>query len=68
MTFTVLKASFNKAPPNKMFHRGYKNFEQDKFKHEMKNRIQNESIECYSEFEQVFVDILNEHVPLKRSF
>ena len=56
-----------KAPPKEMLHRGYKNFEQDKFKYELKNRIQNESIECYSEFEKVFEDILNEHTPLKRS-
>ena len=67
MAVTVLKASFSKAPPKEMLHRGYKNFEQDKFKYELKNRIQNESVECYSEFEKVFVDILNECVPLKRS-
>ena len=34
----------------------------------MKNRIQIEPIECYSEFEKVFVDILNEHAPLKKKF
>ena len=31
----------------------------------MKNRVQNESIESYSEFEKVFVDILNEHETMK---
>ena len=66
MAVTVLKASFSKAPPKEMLHRGYKNFEQDKFKYELKSRIQNESIECYSEFEKVFADILNEHALLKR--
>ena len=78
ITVNNLKASFSKAPPKEMLQKqwlqknndyfnGYKNFEQDKFKYELKNRVQNESIECYSEFEKVFVDILNEHVPLKRS-
>ena len=57
MAVTVLKASFSKASPV-MPHRDYKNFEQDKFKHELKNIIQNESVECYCEFEKVFVDIL----------
>ena len=46
----VLKACFSKGPPKEMLHRDYKNFEQDKFKYELKNRIKNEPIECYSEF------------------
>ena len=66
MAFTVLKTSFNKAPPKEMFYRDFKNFEQDQFKYELKNRIQNESIECYSGFEKAFVDILNEHTPFKK--
>ena len=67
MVDTVLKASFSKKPPKEMLHRSYKNLDQGKFKYELKNRIQNESIERYSEFGKVFVDILNEHAPLKRS-
>ena len=59
MAVTVLKTFFSKAPPKEMLHRDYKNFEQDKFKHELNNIIQNESVECYCEFEKVFVDILN---------
>ena len=51
-----------------MLHRDCKNFEQDKFKYELKNRIKNEPIECYSEFEKVFVDILNEHTTFKKKF
>ena len=34
----------------------------------MKITIKNEAIECYSEFEEVFVDILNEHTPFKKKF
>ena len=34
----------------------------------MKNITQNESVECYSEFEKVFVDIINEHGPFKKKF
>ena len=33
----------------------------------MKNRIQNELIECYSEFEKVFQNIPNKHAPLRSS-
>ena len=55
MVVTGLKVSFSKAPPKEMLHRDYKSFEQDKFKHELKNIIQNESVECYCEFEKVFV-------------
>ena len=64
---TVLKVSFSKAPLKEMLHRDYKSCHHNKFKYELKNRIQNESIECYNEFEKVFVDILNEQTLLKRS-
>ena len=59
MAATVMKASFSKAPPKEIFPRHYKNFEQDKLKHELKTIIQKESVECYCECENVFVDILN---------
>ena len=59
MTVTTQKTSFSKAPPKEMLNRDYKNTEQDKFKHELKNIIQYESVECYCEFEKFFVDILN---------
>ena len=51
-----------------MVHWDYKSFEHDKFKYEPKNRIKNEPIECYSKFEKVFVDILNEHTTFKKKF
>ena len=54
MAVTVLKTSFSKATPKEMLYRDYKSF--DKFKYELKNRIQNESIKCYSEFAKAFVD------------
>ena len=67
MDTTVLKASFSKAPLKEMLHTDYKNFEQYKFKLELKNIIQNQSVECYCEFEKVFVDILNKWAsPFKR--
>ena len=58
MAVTAQKTSFSKAPPKEMLHRDCKNTEQDKFKYELKNIIQYESVECYCEFEK-FVDILN---------
>ena len=60
MVVTVLKTSFSKAPPEEIFYRNYKNFERDKFKYELKKKIQNVSIKSYSEFEKVFADILKE--------
>ena len=61
MAVTAQKTSFSKAPPKEMLHRDYKNknTEQNKFKHELKNIIQYESVECYCEFEKSLVDILN---------
>ena len=53
MAVTVLKESFSKASSREMLHRDYKNFDQDKFKHELKNIIQKESVECYYEFGKI---------------
>ena len=63
-----MKPSFSEAPPKEIFYKDYKNFEQNKFRYELKNRIQNESVECYSVFEKVFVDILNNHALFKKKF
>ena len=69
MAVTALKASFSKAPLREMLHRDFKNFEQDKFKHELKNIIRNESVEFCCEFEKVFLDILNKWArPFKKNF
>ena len=52
MAVTVLKTSFSKAPPKELFYREYKNFEQDKFKYELKNRTQNEQLNVLVHFER----------------
>ena len=52
MAVTVLKTSFSKAPPKELFYREYKNFEQDKFKYELKNRTQNEQLNVLVLFER----------------
>ena len=65
---TVFKPSFSKAPPKEMLHRDLKNFEQDKFKYELKDRIQNESIECYGEFFFFFCGYAKWARPFKRKF
>ena len=44
----IESAFFSKAPSKEMLHIDYKKIDQDKFKREFKNRIQNEPIECYS--------------------
>ena len=52
-----------------MFHIEHKKFEQDQFKYELKNIIQNESVKCYCEFEKVFHYIVNKWTcPFKRKF
>ena len=62
-----LKASFSKKPPKEMLHKDHKSFKQDTFKYELKNRIKNEPIECYSKFGKVFVIYQMSTLPLKRS-
>ena len=48
----VVKASSSKTPPKEMLHRDYKNFEQDKFKYELKNRIKMNQLNAIVNFKR----------------
>ena len=54
-----------KIRPTEMFYRGYKTSEESKFNYEFKESVENKSFACYSEFEKVFVDMVNEYFVTK---
>ena len=71
MAATVLKTSLSKASLKEILHRDYKNFEQDKIRYKLKNRIQNElnsKLNAIVSLKRVFVDIINEHDSFKKKF
>ena len=65
MVLTVMKSTFPKAKPKVIQYRDYKNFISQNFRMEIKVRLQNEVVATYSKFEEVFLEVLNKHAPLK---
>ena len=66
MVITVLKTTFEKAKPKEIFYRNYKNFDSDNFKLELQNALNCNRVTNYSLLENVFVDVLNKHAPIKK--
>ena len=62
---TILKASFKKALPKEIFYRDYKNFHNEKFKKELQAKLGG-VVKDYNIFENIFLELLNEHAPVKK--
>ena len=60
---TALKTSFLKSAPKKILHRNYKNFTTNSFKSDLKKQLK--YTESYESFENVFLNVLQRHAPLK---
>ena len=66
MIVTVLKATFQKSKPKELLHRNCKNFDISTFKNVLRRKLQ--SIKSYESFEQVLLEVLSNHAPLKKKF
>ena len=66
MVVTVFKYTFSKSKPKEITYRSYKNFDQDKFKKDLKNKLQNKTVSEYETFENIFLTVLENHAPLKK--
>ena len=66
MLLTLLKTTFKKVKPKEVSYRCYKNFEKDKFRSDLKQRLRTGDCKSYSNFEDIFLNCLNRHVPLKK--
>ena len=62
-----MKMSFKKHPPIERHYRGYKYFDQTRFKISLNEKL-SEGISIYESFEIAFIEVLNEHVPLRKNF
>lgn len=70
MIVTCLRAVFKKLPPKNINYRDYKNFDQDKFLHELdqemiKGNFYN-SDSPYNDFSKLFKTVSDKHAPLKQ--
>ena len=60
---TALKTAFLKSASEKILHRNYKNFNSSSFKSDLKKQLKH--TESYESFENVFLNVLQRHAPLK---
>ena len=67
MVITVTKMTFHKNPPKEIYYRYYKKFDQDLFREELAEKLYG-CDSCYDTFEEIFINVLNKHAPLKKKF
>ena len=65
MVTTVLKETFQRSSPKELVYRDYKNSDRLTFKRELEEKL-NQQINEYKHFEQIFLEVLNTHAPIKR--
>ncbi len=70
LVVTVLKAHYQKLKPKVITYRNYKYFNRDIFRQDLAlsiSQISNTQFD-YSNFENIFMNILNKHAPLKQKY
>ena len=67
MVITVTKMTFHKNIPKEIYYRDYKKIDQDLFRKELAEKLYG-CDSCYDTFEEIFINILNKHAPLKKKF
>ena len=65
MVISVLKKTFQRSSPKELVYRDYKNFDRLTFKRELEEKL-NQQINEYKNFEQIFLEVVNTHAPIKR--
>ena len=60
-----LKLLILKAPPKRKLYRNYKAFDENSFNNDLKTKLDSVTILDYSSFEDVFINVLNTHAPVK---
>ena len=66
MIVTVLKTNFTKQKPKEIIYRSYKNFEKTAFRADLKSKIEEIENRNYVNFENVFIQTLENHAALKK--
>ena len=68
MIVTVLKTTFKKAKPKEIVYRSYKHYDKMKFRSDLKQKLSTtlDNYKHYSYFKTTFLNVLNDHAPLKR--
>ena len=65
LTAVCLKLQILKAPPKRNLHRDYKAIDENNFNNDLKTNLDLINILDYSSFEDIFMNVLNTHAPVK---
>ena len=68
LIFSMLKTKYTKLRPRIFKYRDYRNFHEENFLFELEYCLANNLIENYNEFENILINIVNRHVPLKTKY
>ena len=63
--YNCFKTNFKKSSPKEHVYRDYKNFDRLTFKKGLEEKL-NQQINEYKNFEQIFLEVVNTHAPIKR--
>jgi hypothetical protein len=66
MVVTVMKNTFPKAKPKIVQYRDDKNFSEEDFHTELNERLQNELVITYAQFDKIFLSVFDKHAPPKK--
>ncbi len=66
MVVTVMNKNVPKAEPKIIQYRDYRNFVENNFSIELKEKFKNTIIDEYAKFEDIFIEVLNKHAPPKK--
>ena len=65
---SVFKTTFTKSKPKEIVYRNYQKINENNFNQELHNQLSSEQLRDYASFEKMFLSILEEHAPLKKSY
>ena len=63
---SVFRTTFSKSKPKEIIYGNFKKFNEEDFNQGLRGKLSTELINNYSSFENVFIDILNRHAPIKK--
>ena len=66
LVLSVFKTTFPKSKPKEVAYRNFKNFSEENFNKEPRTNVGERCVKNYASFENVFLDTLNNHAPLKQ--
>ena len=66
MTVTVMKKHYKRLEPIKIQYRDYKSFDGNKFRTDLKDRLENSENLDVESFKSIFIELLDLHAPKKQ--